>query len=138
MIRLPALRSLALLPLLAAGLVVAMPGEGRADGFYVHDLGDGGAPEACMAQALAALSAYATATGTPGAVIQAGVWSVDAYGLEPGGVDVDIACPYRDNHVGVALLTAHGTGAEEDRAAVADGITGYWNGGMPAQGGATK
>ncbi|WP_417628347.1 hypothetical protein [Pararhodobacter aggregans] len=135
----PALRRFPVLSLLAAGLVLAMPGAGRADGFYVRDLGEGGAPEACMAQALAALTAYAADTGTPGAVIQAGIWSVDAYDLQPGAVDVDISCPYRDGYVGVVLMTAHSAGSEAERAAVIDGINGHWDSDpRPQDGGATK
>lgn len=123
----------ALRPLAIAACVALAPGLAAADGFYTRDLGDGGAPAECMARAQQAIQAYVQQSGTAASVLT-GTWSVDAYDLAPGNVDVELACPYRDSHVTVALLVTHSSGSEQERVTVLDGITAFWNspGGAPA------
>ena len=129
--------------LVVASVLAVLPALAQADGFYTSDLGDAGGPADCTQRAQRSLSAYVSEPRNAGATIATGAWSVDAYHLQPGNVSVQIACPYRDGHVDVALITAFSTGPEADRIAAIDAIVQRWNapgqnGGAPAQGGASK
>ena len=115
----------------AGALVVALAVLGSvpalADGFFTRDLGDGGSPEQCLNRAEQTLNAYVRESGSGRAVVLRGSWSVDGYYLEPGNVNVQIACPYRDSYVSIVLAVGHSTGAESERAAVVDRIDALWN-----------
>lgn len=110
-----------------AAAFVCLPALAQADGFYTSDMGEGGAPEACIARAERSLSAYIRVAQNAGATMATGSWSVDAYHLQPGDVSVQIACPYRDSHVSAALVTAFSTGPETDRIAAVEAIVQRWN-----------
>ena len=111
-----------------AAVVALVPGLALADGFHTRDLGSGGSPDQCMARARAAVEGYARQAGTPNATINEGSWSVQGFDLAPGNVDVQVACPYRDNISSIVLLIAHSRGDNADRVAVVDGISAFWDG----------
>ena len=110
-----------------AALLACAPALAQADGFYTTDLGDGGAPEACIARAQRSLNLALAQPQNSAATVATGSWSVDAYHLQPGNVSVQIACPYRNSHVDTALITAFSTGPESDRIAALDFIVERWN-----------
>ncbi|GAB4276436.1 MAG: hypothetical protein Kow0013_30150 [Pararhodobacter sp.] len=122
-----------------AAFLTLLPTLALADGFYTRDLGGAGSPQDCLARGRAAIQAYANQSGTPNATINEGSWSVHGFDLQPGNVDVQIACPYRNNVVEVALLVAHSRDDREDRVAVVDGISAHWDayvaggGGVPSK-----
>jgi hypothetical protein len=122
-----------------AALVTLLPTLAFADGFYTRDLGEAGSPQDCLARGRAAIQGYANQTGTPNATINEGSWSVHGFDLQPGNVDVQIACPYRNNVVDITLLVAHSRDNREDRIAVVDGISAQWDAYVAGGGGgATK
>lgn len=114
-----------ILALLLAPFLVPSPAV--AEGFYTSDLGEGGAPDACIFRAQRTLNAYAVNSGFPQTTILSGAWSTDGYDLQPGDVDVQFLCPYRDSHVSVALLVGHSDGADADRIAVVEALVALWN-----------
>ena len=123
---------------LAAGLCLMMPATALSSGFLTRDLGEGGHYEDCMVRALQSLQVYLDRTGAQRADVTQGDWAVYAFRLMPGAVDVQIACPYRNNIAHIVLLTTHSAGPEADRERVLVGIAGIWDalahGGLPPAG----
>jgi len=107
--------------------LMLIPAMALADGFHTRDLGSGGSPQECMDRARQAIRTYAQQNGTPNATVNEGSWSVHGFDFLPGNVDVQIACPYRDNFTSIVLLTAHSSGERDDRVAVVDGIAALWD-----------
>ncbi len=122
--------------LLTAVVVSLVPGLGLADGIFTRDLGAGGTSAQCMTRAERALQAYAQSVGMSPTEVTMGSWSAQAFDLPPGAVDVQIACPYRDNVSEVVLLFAHSQGSDSEREAVVMAIASYWE--NDASPGATK
>lgn len=107
-----------------------------ADGIHTRDLGEGGTGAECLARAERAIRAYARNHSGPNTVINSGDWSAHGFDLQPGDVDVQIACPYRNNISSIVLLFSHSRGEQADREAVIDGINDAWhadNGGAPSK-----
>ncbi len=121
--------------ILAACVLALAPAMASADGFYNRDVGDGGAPAACMARARQAIEAYARRIGMPNTTVYHGSRTVAAYGLQPGNVNVQIACPYRSDRAEIVLVTAHSTGTEQDRITAVEGVSAIWD--TIGQGGVT-
>ena len=113
--------------ILAAVVLAMAPALAQAEGFYTRDLGEGGAPDACMSRAQRALNAFAMEPGNAGALVVSGAWSVAGYNLQPGNVDVEFACPYRDSFVSIVLMSAHSDGDENQRIFIADALEQRWN-----------
>lgn len=116
------------LGLLTAALAI-LAAQASADGYHTRDMGAGGSGEECMERAEAAIRAYAAEPGNSdgGTIINSGDWSVQGFDLLPGDVDVQIACPYRNNVASIVLAISHSRGSHDERAAVIDGITEHWN-----------
>lgn len=116
-----------------------MPATALANGFLTRDLGDGGPYELCLDRAVQSLQIYVDRTGARQAELDQGNWAAYAFGLRPGSVDVQIACPYRNNMSEVVLLTVHSTGGPDDRETVLSNIAEIWDslegGAMPPMGG---
>ncbi len=122
--------------LIGAMVLALLPGMAAAEGFYSRDVGEGGSPEACLSRARQAVETYARRNGTPNAIVVQGAWSLSGYDLYPGQVDVQVACPYRDNIASIVVVTGHSDGNEADRITVIEGIGAIWDqlgqGGAPA------
>lgn len=116
------------LGLISAALAV-LATQASADGYHTRDMGAGGSGEECMQRAEAAIRAYAAEPGNSdgGTVINSGDWSVQGFDLLPGDVDVQIACPYRNNIASIVLAISHSRGEEAQRVEVIDGITEHWD-----------
>lgn len=113
--------------IVAAVVLALVPALAWADGFYTHDLGEGGTADACTFRAQRALNAFLMEAGQDGATMASGTWSVDGYNLQPGNVDVEFLCPYRDVQVPVALIVSHSAGSENDRVAIVTALVERWN-----------
>lgn len=133
----------ALFRIVAAAVMAFSPVLAQAEGFMTRDLGEGGTPDACMFRAQRALNAYAMEPGNANVIVVSGTWSVAGYNLQPGNVDIEITCPYRNSYVSIALMTAHSEGQESERFAMLDAVELRWNatgqaGEVRDPGGATK
>jgi hypothetical protein len=114
--------------ILCAVLALAgVPTTGAADGFMTRDLGTGGDPGQCLDRAERAMNDWFRTNGVTGGLVQRGDWSVQGYDLPPGNVQVQIACPWRNDQVLVALMFSYSTGPESDRVAVIDGLDAIWH-----------
>jgi hypothetical protein len=109
----------------AAALTAAPPA--LADGFWTHDLGAAGTPEACLDRASRAMETYFRQNGVTDGLVQVADWSVQGYDLPPGDVQAQFVCPYRDGVVEIALLFTYSAGPESDRHAVVESLTAIWD-----------
>lgn len=98
-----------------------------ADGIHTRDLGAGGTGDECLARAERAIRAYIRSSNDPSPDVSVGDWSASGFNLQPGNVDAQIACPYRDNISSIVLLFTHSSGEQSEREAVALGIRDAWN-----------
>lgn len=111
---------------LVGAFCVSMPAAALANGFLTRDLGAGGHYEDCLARAVQSLQFYVDRMGAHRAEIDQGAWAAYAFGVPPGSVDVQIACPYRNNMSDIVLLTTHSSGGLDDRQTVLNNIAEIW------------
>jgi len=111
----------------AAAWLAALPGAGLADAFHVADLGAGGTGAECLSRAQATLGTYLTRHGRPAADVASGSWSASMFGVTGDRLNVNIACPYRDNISEVVLLTIHEVGEGEHWNALIDELIEIWD-----------
>lgn len=113
--------------LAAAGLAVAVAGGAQAEGFYTYDLGVGGHYEQCYDRAARALRGYALRHSGADTELVESEWSIEIYNLQPGDVDVQILCPYRNQQSEIVLMVGHSEGLSQDRERVIHAIRDRWN-----------
>ncbi|MCC6001415.1 MAG: hypothetical protein JJU19_11215 [Pararhodobacter sp.] len=125
--------------LIVCAVCALMPVTASANGFLTRDLGSGGPYQDCLDRAVQSLQIYADRTNARQAELDQGSWAAYAFGMPPGSVDVQIACPYRNNISEIVLLTTHSTGGPHDRETVLSNIAEIWEslegGAMPPMGG---
>jgi hypothetical protein len=110
--------------ILGAGLHA---GDARAVGFLTHDLGAAGSYEDCIARAERTLNAYVARYRNTGSEVVTSDWTSSAFMVDPGDADVNIACPYRNFQVEVALITVHSRGDEAERETILDRLLQLWD-----------
>jgi hypothetical protein len=113
---------------LAGFLLIAAPlgTPAGATGFLSHDLGAAGSADECIDRARRTLDAYATRFGRADSEVVTSQWTSSAFSVEPGGADINIACPYRDFRVEIALITVHSLGPVAERETILDRLLGIW------------
>lgn len=114
--------------ILGAGLHA---GDAGAVGFLTHDLGAAGDYEECIARAERTLNAYAARYGNASSEVVTSDWTSSAFMIEPGDGDINIACPYRNFQVEVALITVHSRGPESERELILDRLLQLWEAQAP-------
>jgi hypothetical protein len=109
---------------LSAFLLAAAPSW--ALGFLTHDLGAAGSGEECMQRARQTLDAYSARYGQPSTEVVASQWTASAFSVLPGNADMQIACPYRNFQVEVALLIIHSQGPVSERETILNRVLEIW------------
>ena len=91
-----------------------------AEGFSIEDFGMFETRDACMAQVQKTLNRYTATIGLPDE-IDVGIWTIIAWDLEPGKIDVVFSCPEVGGTVNafVHAYNADNDGDDNRRAAVA-------------------
>lgn len=109
-----------------AAALALLPAVAAAGGFLTRDLGHGGTGQECIERAREAIDIYSVEFGLPMPDHDGESWAAYGFGLPPGNVSVQIACPYRDNMAVVVLLTAYSEGTDQDRRTVIETISDIW------------
>lgn len=110
----------------ALGLVALMSGPAQANWFSTSYLEGGMTTEVCVAQSLATLQAYAQQSGSVNADVTEAAWSAQAHDLAPGGIDVQLLCPYVDGIVQAVLLVVHGANSYVDSDTLNSALIAVW------------
>lgn len=110
----------------AMGLLALLASPAQADWFSTSYLGSGMTTEQCVARSLATLQAYALQSDSVNASVTDSAWSAQAHDLAPGGIDVQLLCPYNDGIVVAVLMVVHGANSYVGSDAYGEAIIAVW------------